>query len=478
MNSRIRELVVRVRVPAGLAERRHELKRTAADALVVPVLEEVERRFHAGFGAAAILRVRALRMAWRVELSDLDASSLVSRLAVDVANGIFTQLQARSGRERLRPRSNEVAAFADASHATAAYLADAVDGRGDWWGHGSRPPPPTVWRELAGGGQTSITRVCDWLTRMERVDKALAAVPPEVIAELAGVVPIESHPPALVRAHHQMCVAGHVSVGAASAGGHPTSPEPCDAPVVRRFCADPGESRPPAGDRARVEAQAHQPPLALAADGKRPAIDTAHAGLFYLIGRVLEIDLAEHLWAAGLPEGDVLAHVAAAVLGSADDRVWCWFGGAIDRGPSAPAVASWAVDEISELTRHALGVCLARFGWRTTPAQLERSLGDLAGGFPPVETLDPGLARVVSWSAAALASVAAARLGESPSPALIRAVCHRPGSLLLDDGEMTVSVSSEYAAVEHRRAGLDHDPGYVPWLRRKVRFEFFGGAEM
>jgi hypothetical protein len=54
----------------------------------------------------------------------------------------------------------------------------------------------------------------------------------------------------------------------------------------------------------------------------------------------------------------------------------------------------------------------------------------------------------------------------------------RPGRLILDDDRLLVAIPSVHVDLDHRRAGLDHDPGRAPWLRRSVAFVFPGGDEL
>jgi len=54
--------------------------------------------------------------------------------------------------------------------------------------------------------------------------------------------------------------------------------------------------------------------------------------------------------------------------------------------------------------------------------------------------------------------------------ALIEFVCHRSAEIVADPGWIDVRFSLDEVATEIRRAGLDLDPGYVPWLGVVVRF--------
>jgi hypothetical protein len=208
------------------------------------------------------------------------------------------------------------------------------------------------------------------------------------------------------------------------------------------------------------------------------AADTAFAGLFYLAGRALEIDLAEQLWAAGLPEGRVLAHVAAALLGDLEDPAWRWFGGAFDATPAMPPVPAWAVTEVVEHTQHALGRRLVRFGVSLTPATLTTQLEHLARALVPAVPLEPTAARLVTRSTAALVAITCARLDVTPSVTAVRELCTRPGRLVRTPDELHVIIPIAHADVTHRRAGLDHDPGHVAWLKRKLRIELAGATTL
>ncbi len=55
---------------------------------------------------------------------------------------------------------------------------------------------------------------------------------------------------------------------------------------------------------------------------------------------------------------------------------------------------------------------------------------------------------------------------------LIEFVCHRSAEIVADPGWIDVRFSLDEVATEIRRAGLDLDPGYVPWLGVVVRFVY------
>jgi hypothetical protein len=55
---------------------------------------------------------------------------------------------------------------------------------------------------------------------------------------------------------------------------------------------------------------------------------------------------------------------------------------------------------------------------------------------------------------------------------LIEFVCHRSAEIVADPGWIDVRFSLDEVATEIRRAGLDLNPGYVPWLGVVVRFVY------
>jgi hypothetical protein len=255
-----------------------------------------------------------------------------------------------------------------------------------------------------------------------------------------------------------------------------------------------------------------------------------HAGLFYLAALVVELGTADALWEACLAEGQVLAWAAAALVG--DDPVTAWFGGvepteprvsedecaevlergvdelaaAITRRRDAPApplhVRASAGEIMATLPGSAFPVWIAPC---TEAAAVADALGRVALRWPAHLVVPPALAgygprgrvevgvtggplfRVTGPRSAS--RLATAALGASL--ALLETRCDRPapdvaefvarylqvpGWLVAADAEtVLVRIGSRDVNFAIRRAGLDRDPGYLPWLARTVRFRFEGG---
>ena len=143
-----------------------------------------------------------------------------------------------------------------------------------------------------------------------------------------------------------------------------------------------------------------------------------------------------------------------------------------------PTVPAWAVTEVVEHTQHALGRRLVRFGVSLTPATLTTQLEHLARALVPAVPLEPTAARLVTRSAAALVAITCARLDVTPSVTAVRELCTRPGRLVRTPDALHVIIPIAHAEIGHRRAGLDHDPGHVAWLKRKVRIELAGATTL
>jgi hypothetical protein len=273
-------------------------------------------------------------------------------------------------------------------------------------------------------------------------------------------------------------------------------------------------------------------------------VATRCAGLFYLLDRVQELELAESLWEACLPEGAVLAAAMTALLGPdfADDPAPELFGG-IDAVPGCPEVAAEQHAEVAAATCTALAAALPRRGLAETPPivasliahpagrllvaaaeaspfaffawpagspdSLRAGLRVLLEAWPPdlTVTAAPALAGLdatgrlrpareavpgplllpaapSATAAALLALVAGApsmlfavRAGETvrSAPAFVARYLVLDGLNRLAADEMTVIIDAEHIDIAPRRAGLDRDPGFLPWLRRSVRFVFAEG---
>jgi hypothetical protein len=170
-----------------------------------------------------------------------------------------------------------------------------------------------------------------------------------------------------------------------------------------------------------------------AADRRRRAL-TRFGGLLFLLGLVEELKLVD----------EILAHPALGVRPFR--RAMLWLALALapieENDPAALAFAGLQPDAELPLEHE-------------PPGETETvAINSLAARI--VEHLSALIDQRVEW--------------RGDRAALIEFVCRRRAEIVADPGWIEVRFSLDEVATEIRRAGLDLDPGYVPWLGVVVRF--------
>jgi hypothetical protein len=261
-----------------------------------------------------------------------------------------------------------------------------------------------------------------------------------------------------------------------------------------------------------------------------PSVLSAFGGAVYLLNVALELSIGEALWRACLPEGRIFARAVAGIMGARDDAAPRILGGApVD--DEEPVVTREQQREVAIALLHALVDALPRRGLAMLPAPslgaIDTKHGRLfvatAIGAPfvffampaespadmraalelflsvwPVSAPPPGRARalegtdgraviaagssaasaLLSQLAGTLSLVFATRVGfvARGSAAAHEQLTERyltVPSLIVDGAEaIDVRMPMESIEVAVRRAGLDRDPGWVPWLARTVIITF------
>lgn len=124
---------------------------------------------------------------------------------------------------------------------------------------------------------------------------------------------------------------------------------------------------------------------------------------------------------------------------------------------------------------------LHRLGLAITPGEPDDPAVLAFAGLRPGLPLPEGGDRPSPEEAAMLGAVAgriAERLRErlerpkTPPDELLDLVCRRRGELVFDPGWIELCLPADEVSVELRRAGLDLDPGWLPWLGAVVRFAY------
>lgn len=473
------------------------VRRVVEEEVLFRVVEAVERAVHARFGANAIVRVRRVPVTWRIGATAVDDPRLADELAADLVSALIALVEALPAAARLLPPADApLALFEDQAHADAVALAGLATRTPVTAPPDAPPDVASAWRAIAARGEDHVHAALGWLERLDVATAAIAAADDVTLAQVAAVAPPARWSPALraiprvamLEAEHasrgEVGRAAEATVTGAAPGERQAAAREVEAAAVERAAIPSNDTpraepnTPPPGDAPVPERIRDGGEALSVADGPATARDevdavaTHFAGAACLVGRVLELDLAEQLWCAGLSEGPVIAHVIAAVLGDAgDDPLWRWLGGCFAGAPALDPVPAWADSEIVTKQRDALGRRLVRWHVETTPAALEAVLDRIAGEVP-ARCAAADAAHMVARLAAGLVTLVAARLGEPPSVARVRALAARPGRAVRTRDRLVVAMPMSAVDLDVRRAGLDASPGWVPWLRRSLAIEF------
>jgi hypothetical protein len=516
-------------------DRAAELRRLVEERFMQEVLDACDRAVHRRLGDETLVFVRRLDARWSIERARLDDAGALNALGEELAELVVARVENAPPEERLRPPpSRGMVAFRGEGHLRASALVEHVRGEPTAWFHGSLADESDLWLGACQAGPLVLRETLEWLVRMDAATVVVESLTAGQRAQALAVLPAESWPagvrapklspsspgavaePMTPREGRMGIPAGEEAVAAhggesaqpsepARVEASETPPEPAEP--VRAETA-PAENAHPENVRAenartenvRVEparaAEAPAPapdaivpaeiesvvesaaPDAPAAKLDEDEVETGFAGLFYLAGRVLELELAESLYYAGAREGQFLVHVARALAGpdGAEDPAARLFGGCPPHAPDPPfdALPRWATDEVWKNTVRHLGERLATLD-AAPPPRIETAVDHLAAGLSLPRSAtprDPLTAHLARRAAAALALWFCARLGEPPSIDTVRARLAIPGRVHFEEDLLRVRVPMKAVDLDLRLAGLDFDPGWIPWLGRKLVFEF------
>jgi hypothetical protein len=84
-----------------------------------------------------------------------------------------------------------------------------------------------------------------------------------------------------------------------------------------------------------------------------------------------------------------------------------------------------------------------------------------------------GEREAIAETGAAITAAVRDLLGrEEPDPELIASICRHQADIVAEPGWIEVRFPLDQVSIDLRRAGLDRDPGWVPWLGVVVRFVY------
>jgi hypothetical protein len=225
---------------------------------------------------------------------------------------------------------------------------------------------------------------------------------------------------------------------------------------------------------------------------------TRYGGLVYLVQCLVELDAGETLWRACVSESIVISSALAAIVDDRDDPAPALLGGT-SPGEHFDASAAQRDEIVRGLTRGLLSALPRRglasphelaayvIGHRDTRV-LAVFLGEHLIFAAPTPTITAGretlvelgidarlletlrtdlaldAALVVAVTGGCAAALAYARAGELAL--IVQARIHDEGDRRI------VTMPMEAIHLPTRRAGLDRDPGWIPWLQRHLVLVF------
>lgn len=216
----------------------------------------------------------------------------------------------------------------------------------------------------------------------------------------------------------------------------------------------------------------------------RPGTATAWAGLFYLPARVLELELGSHLWEAGVDEGSFLAalarHLAGVEVGHDPAPRVLGFGFAATER-RLDSIPGWAIDEIVGKLERSLAASWARHRLTGEPPPLRTAddpLEDHELAWLATLAPDRPTASVLAAAGAAVRARMLATLDRPDTLATLRPSLRVPGRIeLAPGGAIEIHIPMAHVDVELRRAALDFNPGWLPWLETKLDLVFDPGRD-
>lgn len=573
IEDRVDELRVRLRISDG---GNYDSARSSAERFTRAVLERCAAALESRFPGRIVL-VRRLPIRWRLSEAALSHPSAVARCAED----LFAALTQVVGARAAPSPDDDVAVFEDEDHWRACHLVSHAAGDGDSWPYAALKTEGSAVDSLCAAGPQRGVAVLMRLASEGALIRVLTALAPAEVAALRSSLlehsqPDDSSPASadrqaqgspsrehsLPESSHRIAAEQFVelirtlpasvskdALGLAAQlqarwllGPHPSETDVraliTETSVLRESTPEesPCSLVPGSGRDIEPNEESHEPEASGTTEES-----TRFAGLFYLLNCALELEVGEILWQVCLPEGDMLAAAAAALLGSdgGEDPAPALFGGVTT--PGLPAVSSAQQEEISASLLTALAAALPRRGLadfpevvislaglrtdrllvatstvspfvlfarrlpslRVLPAAARVLVGGWPRTAPPIyaepalaaaiaeerivssrttpppayipPTDSPALSAVSAQIAGVLCELFRVRTGGGRYATPADFVCEFlkvPGRLLSDDAELTVYIPAACVDLRVRRAGLDRDPDWVPWLRKKVRFVF------
>lgn len=526
------KLDLKLTAPAGLRSRATELTTAAEQALIPAVLRAMERRLVQSYGDRAAIRIRSLNLNFKLATADLMSAGYAEAIGEDIAEQMLSMAVVETAAARSAGNDAPVRIWREARQLTAARLAMAA--RGETGPTEVKEVFAELWEAIANEPSQEIMLVLSGLAEAGELPAVLAKLPavrlfwlnaqlisgapPRVARAIAKALSTHrsrSEPRARPRRDTDSQIVERSQVEQSGKAGHrgslksaadpapsPEVPETQDrAPPVpadrrrsetsdstdRKPRAMPGRTAIPIPStsledwpgaaqpvRSKTASAAPEPgPVeAEIGDDFDPVADFAPAwfsypstwcGLAYLLRIAIRTELPEALWQCGICEGDALARAFALIAGGDDDPVTRILS---RRFPDAAGmighVPDWAYDEIET------GALDRAIGFGADRATLVRRIAHFYAVFACGEARN-----LPAWLAAFLTANFEIATGIDVPAASPGQAFARDGCIVCEDDSVRIIQPVEEAIdVAIRRAGLDADPGWLPWLEKRLVFVF------
>ena len=506
---------LRLRAPDTRRAEAAKLKAVTQDKLLRPVLARLGDRLATHLGHAVEIEVRDIRLRLRMKLSELGSDAMMMTVVDDLADYVLSQGQKPKRHNPAAVFNAPVRIFNSAEQKRAVELIAAVDRSKD--ANGRRRDVATLWRRLNSQGTQMLTACLAECAAFARLDTVAEQLSLEDLIEVMPQIHASANQDVesvmrTVLAAKQARRSGDQTTTESHAGPTQTSPSCADEdqadtkasttsasntstpeirnvprqepPVANRQSAvpEPDETSPsrvaqkrvppaePVATGSELASQAERrttevereerenlhPQHPMTSIGAFPLVVQSNwCGLLYLVNIAQRISMPEIFWRVGVSEGDALREALMAISGEADTATDCLSPSFPNTPEPIPPQPDWARQELNTELE-------ARMSAETTrrAAAIVSSL-----------QTEPGW-ELASSGASALLALAEEALGQTLDQDDWNRIFGLPGRIVVDEAEITVFQEIDAIDLEVRRAGLDANPGWLPWLDKTLTFVF------
>ncbi|MCV2446171.1 hypothetical protein [Paracoccus sp. DMF] len=246
---------------------------------------------------------------------------------------------------------------------------------------------------------------------------------------------------------------------AARAAEIPVPHRPADPPAPHSEESVPTRRTIPDRDTTPLPERTHTE-----AEAPSAALPTCWGGLAYLVTLAMRLGMPEALWRIGVAEGAALSAMLATISGAPDDPTSAALAPEFPRRPAPLGpVPDWARHEFcATVTAAARALAGA-----DVPPRIETCRAALA---------EDGAWHLPEWAAAVLIATLESLIGRPLDTPALTALLGITGEVEVGPRLIRVRLPPEAVDFDIRRAGLDADPGLLPWLDKRLVVAF-GSAE-